>query len=390
MKIFEINRFFAKTAATALLISAVALPAAAADIQITVNGQPLSGDVPPTVLNNRVLLPLRACAEALNATVNYDAATGSITVYAGENKVELTLNSQTAAINGQQTELDTTPQVIENRTLVPLRFLGEALKAQVNWDGTTGTVSIVGSASTNAGNSTNGNSAANSSTDTPQEVIIPSMETVANQALQQINSVRLQKDLNSLVSAAELTQLAAAHSSAMSKADTLSNKLAGGSSLSARAEAAQIATPNELIACIDYSRENVYQAINTWLTSEPTRSLLLDASAGYIGISAARSDDSNKVYLTAEVMPYRAYFIGLPQQSTTNSATLNLRGRSSNLQQQLIIYTMSGSNAQMYTEKSTCTATGDGNYFTATVTLPAAGTYAIDAAGCIVRVTYRS
>lgn len=385
MKKIAINKFFTKTAALALVLSATALPAHAADIAITVNGQPLSNDVPPTVVNNRVLLPLRACAEALNATVNYDAATGGIDVFAGQNKVELTLNSTTAAINGTTQQLDTVPQVIDNRTLVPLRFLGEALNAQVNWDGTTGTVSIVGAATGATGS--HDNTAA--TPDEPLEVAIPSMETIANQALQQINTVRLQKDLNSLVSATELGQLATAHSNAMSAADTLSNKLPGEQSLAARATAAGIACPNELIACIDYSRENVYQAITAWFTNEPTRSLLLDSSAGYIGIAAAKAEGTNKVYLTAEVMPHRAYFIGLPQTSSTVSPTLNLRGRSSRLQQEIIIYTISDKNPQMYTEKKTITANGDGTYFTATVTLPAAGTYAIEAAGCTARVTYR-
>lgn len=389
MKKIAINKFFTKTAALALVLSATALPAHATDIAITVNGQPLSNDVPPTVVNNRVLLPLRACAEALNATVNYDAATGGIDVFAGQNKVELKLNSTTAAINGITQQLDTMPQVMDNRTLVPLRFLGEALNAQVNWDGTTGTVSIVGAATAGTANDNSTDNSTDSTADEPQDVAIPSMETIANQALQQINTVRLQKDLNSLVSATELGQLATAHSNDMSAADTLSNKLADGQSLAARASAAGIACPNELIACIDYSRENVYQAITAWFTNEPTRSLLLDSSAGYIGIAAAKAEGTNKVYLTAELMPHRAYFIGLPQTSTTNSPTLNLRGRSSRLQQEIIIYTISDKNPQMYTEKQTVTANGDGTYFTATVTLPAAGTYAIEAAGCTARVTYR-
>lgn len=369
----------AKTFAAALLLSAVAMPAAAADIQINVNGQALPTDVPPTVLNNRVLLPLRACAEALDATVNYDAATGKIDVYHAGDKVELALNSRIAAINGAQNELDVEPQVMNSRTLIPLRFLGEALNAQVNWDAATASVNII------AGGANTGSTPA----DEPQEVIIPGMDTIANQALQQINSVRLQKELNTLVSAAELGQMAGAHSAAMSAADTLANRTPEEASPAARAEAAAISTPSELIACVDYSRENVYQAVNAWMTNETTRAILLDASAGYIGIAAARDEDSNKVYITAEVMPYRAYFIGLPQSSTTGTATLNLRGRSSRLQQDIIIYRISDKNSQMYIDKQTITATGDGSYFTATYTLPAAGTYALDASGCVVRVTYR-
>lgn len=382
------KNFFAKTLALAAVLSATAIPATAADIQISVNGQQLATDVPPTVLNNRVLLPLRACAEALSATVNYDPATGQIAVFSGQDKIELTLNSTTATINGSPQQLDTPPQVLDNRTLVPLRFLGEAMRAQVNWDSATAAVNIVAAAaSANAGEAQGATPPATDTT--PQEVAIPAMETIANQALQQINSVRLQKDLNSLVSATELTQMAAAHSSAMSSTATLANKTQGEESLSARAAACGITQPNEIIAAIDYSRENVYQAITAWMTNEATRSMLLDASAGYIGIAAARDEGNNTVYLTAEVMPHRAYFIGLANNSTVSSATINLRGRSSRLQQEIIVYTISDKNPQMYTDSQTITASGDGSYFTATLTLPAPGTYAIDAAGTVARITYR-
>lgn len=370
----------AKTFAAALFLAGVAVPAFAADIQINVNGQALATDVPPTVLNNRVLLPLRACAEALDATVNYNAATGKIDVYHEGDRVELALNSRVAVINGVQNELDVEPQVMNSRTLIPLRFLGEALAAQVNWDAATASVNIVAGSVGSSGNT---------GTDEPQKVIIPSVETIANQALQQINSVRLQKELNTLVSAAELVQMASAHSAAMSAADTLANRTPKEASPAARAESAAISTPSELIACVDYSKETVYQAVAAWMTSETTRAILLDASAGYIGIAAALDEASNRVYITAEVMPHRAYFIGLPQSYTTGSATLNLRGRSNRLQQDIIIYHISDKNSQMYTDKQTITATGDGSYFTATYTLPAAGTYAIEASGCMVRVTYR-
>lgn len=385
-----IKNFCKKTTALALLVSAMALPANAADINISVNGTPLAADVPPTVLNNRVLLPLRACAEALNSTVNYDPANGKIDVISGNNKVELQLNSRTAAINGTVSELDIEPQVLENRTLVPLRFLGEALQAQVNWNGADNSVTITAakpSADTTS-NSTN-NAAQDDNTTNTDDVYLPTMDIIANQALQQINSVRLQKDLNSLISTAELKSLAEAHSQAMSEADTLANKLSGAKSLSDRAADAGIATPNELIACIDYSRENVYKAITAWFASEPTRSMLLNASAGYIGISASVAEDSTKVYLTAEIMPYRAYFIGLPLSSQTTNGKIALRGRSSQLTQEVFLYRLSDKNPQMYTDKQTYTATGDGSYFHTELELPQSGTYAIEAGGCTVRVAYR-
>ncbi len=366
------KKIFTKASAAALMLFTAAQPAAAADIAITVNGSPLAADVPPTVINSRVMLPLRACAEALNAAVNYDAATGQIDVFAGADKIELMLNSAVATVNGQAAQMDVEPQIVNSRTLVPLRFLGEALNAQVEWQAQTNTVAITAAVSANT---------------EPAE--IPSMATVANQALQQINSVRLQKGLNSLVSATELSDMAAAHSQSMCAADLLANKLPGGKSLNSRAEQQGIATPNELIACIDYSRENVYQAVSAWFTAEPARSMLLDASAGYIGIAASRDENSSTVYLTAEVMPYRAYFIGLPLNSTTADAALAVRGRTSRLSQDVIVYRIAPDNAHMYTDKTTQTLSGDGSYFSTTLKFDNPGTYVIEADGCMVRVTYK-
>lgn len=370
--------FFGKIAAAALVMSAIAFPAQAADIQITVNGQPLAADVPPTVLNNRTLLPLRACAEALNATVNYDPAAGRIDVYAGQNKIELTLNSNQAVINGQFKAMDVEPQILNDRTLVPLRFLGEALNAQVNWLPESNTVAIQAAAASPATPAAKPN----------EPVYLPDAETIANQALQQINNIRLQKNLRSLASAAELTTMAAEHSLDMGDKNYFSNTSPGGVTLSSRANAKGLPVPNELIAKIDYTQENVYNAVADWFSKEPTRSLLLDASAGYIGIAAYYQPGSTDVYLTAEIMPYRAYFLELPANSTVSGDTLKVRGRSQNLQEEITVYQIAANNPQMYSAKKTYTATGNGTYFYAELPFDAPGAYAIQVSGCLVRLNY--
>ena len=377
------NSFFAKITAIALLLFIFAATAAtAADMQIIVNGKKLNGDVAPAVIENRTMLPLRACAEALDATVNYDAATGIIDIFSGANRINLMLNSSRAIINGTLKNMDIEPQIINNRTLVPLRFIGEALNAQVNWLPESSTITIVSNADTNAGSNI-------SQPTLPVDPdSLPNAETVAKQALQQINSVRLQKSLNSFVTAEELVAMAAEHSRDMAEKDYFSNTTPGGSTPAARATAGKLPVPDELIAKIDYSRENVYQAVTEWLNKQPARAVLLNPSAAYIGISAFYKENSAELYLTAEVMPYRAYFTDLPQSSTVNSDKLTVRGRSQNLQEAVTVYKIAADNPQMYTSKKTYFANGDGTYFHTVIEFDTPGLYALQMGGCIVRVNY--
>lgn len=378
-----------KAAAAALLFSCIATPAAAADIQISVNGSPLASDVPPAVLNNRTMLPLRACAEALDASLNYDPQTGKIAVYSGQNKIELTLNSRQTLINGAVHLMDTEPQIVNNRTMVPLRFIAEALDARVGWQPEINTVTIISAAPSQTTSTENTGTTSSAGQNTSPALYLPTAETIANQALQQINNVRLQKELSAFIPATELADMAAEHSRNMSEKQLLTNNIPGNPTVSGRASSRKLPIPSELIAKIDYSKENVYQAVSQWFNDNTARSLLLDPSAAYIGISAAYQEGSHEVYLTAEVMPYRAYFCDLPQYSVINADKLTVRGRSQRMQETVTVYKIADNKPQMYTDKQTYTAKGDGTYFYTEISFDAPGVYAIEAEGCMVRVNYK-
>jgi len=115
---------------------------AAGQISVYLNDQRLWFDQPPLVEGGRVLVPLRVIFEALGATVDYEAATRKITAVKGTDTVELSVGSQDAYKNGVLKRLDVPAKVVGGRTLVPLRFVSEALGAGVNWDGKERKVSI--------------------------------------------------------------------------------------------------------------------------------------------------------------------------------------------------------------------------------------------------------
>ena len=79
---------------------------------------------------------------ALPISVQFDAATQRITAVKDSTTVTLTINSRNAVISGNAVQLDVPAKVIEGRTLVPLRFVSEALGASVVWDGATQSITI--------------------------------------------------------------------------------------------------------------------------------------------------------------------------------------------------------------------------------------------------------
>jgi len=107
-----------------------------------VNGKQPEFDVSPFAKNGRTLVPFRAIAAALQADVSFDAATRTVTVVRGGTTVELTLGDDTAYVNGAAVKLDVAAEAVKGRTVIPLRFLGEAFGADVQFDAETQSVII--------------------------------------------------------------------------------------------------------------------------------------------------------------------------------------------------------------------------------------------------------
>lgn len=120
--------------------SALAYPDMSNGIQLIVNDQFVSLDVPPRIIEGRTLVPLRGIFEQLGATAQWDQSTLTATMTRGDSIVKVTIGSQTAWVNGEKKTLDVPAQLISSRTLVPVRFIAEALGAQVGWNNSPQTV----------------------------------------------------------------------------------------------------------------------------------------------------------------------------------------------------------------------------------------------------------
>ena len=99
-------------------------------------------DVKPQIINGRTMVPLRAIFEALGATVEWDDATKTVKSEKGDIYVALTIGEAELRKNWQTIELDVPAQIIDSRTMVPVRAISEAYECDVQWDDATKSVII--------------------------------------------------------------------------------------------------------------------------------------------------------------------------------------------------------------------------------------------------------
>jgi len=109
---------------------------------INIDGRQITLDQPAVMVGDHVMVPLRGVFENLGASVDYHPDERSIVAHRNGTRVTLYLGSTTAMVNGQSETLDAPPLAVNSRILVPLRFVSEALGAEVHWMANTQTVNI--------------------------------------------------------------------------------------------------------------------------------------------------------------------------------------------------------------------------------------------------------
>lgn len=109
---------------------------------VILNGNVLTFDVRPVIVEGRLLVPLSGIFSPLGATVSWDAATQTINAYQGNNTLTLVVGSQTALKNGVEVVFDVPAVIMNSRTMVPLGFVAMSLDCQVSYDAVSNTVTI--------------------------------------------------------------------------------------------------------------------------------------------------------------------------------------------------------------------------------------------------------
>ncbi|MGD8192649.1 N-acetylmuramoyl-L-alanine amidase [Brevibacillus ginsengisoli] len=109
-------------------------------IHLVIEGKQVEADVPPMISDGRTMVPVRVVAEKMGAEVQWDQDTQTATVIQGQKSIKMQLDNIQASINDKSVKLDTPPQIMNHRMLLPLRFVGEALGSTIGWDPTSRTV----------------------------------------------------------------------------------------------------------------------------------------------------------------------------------------------------------------------------------------------------------
>lgn len=118
------------------------------DVSLKVNGKTLEMDVPPKIIESRTMIPARALFEEIGGDVSWDAANYVVTINYSGQTIKLIIDSDTALVDGVSRTMDVPPQIVDDRTLIPLRFVSEALGFEVDWENSTRTA-IVNTPNTN-------------------------------------------------------------------------------------------------------------------------------------------------------------------------------------------------------------------------------------------------
>lgn len=113
-----------------------------------VDGKEQALDVPPMIIGGRTMVPLRFIGEALSAEIDWDNAARKVTYQLGDLYAYFWIDKKEAMVKIGSTyqrtiPMDAAPVIKNGRTLVPVRYVGEILGAEVGWEASTRTVTIV-------------------------------------------------------------------------------------------------------------------------------------------------------------------------------------------------------------------------------------------------------
>lgn len=112
-------------------------------VNVLIDGVVQNYETTPIIQNSSVLVPMRSIFETLGAEVGWEESTKTVKAARDDCNIQITIGSLDALKNGESVKLAAEPILVNNVTMVPLRFVSEALGALVDWDQNSRTVSII-------------------------------------------------------------------------------------------------------------------------------------------------------------------------------------------------------------------------------------------------------
>ena len=333
-----------------ILIFSCSALATAEDMQIKVNGVLLETDVPPVIKDNRTLVPMRAICEELGAAVNYNGEDMSVTVIKGNTTLILYLNSTKAVLNGVETQLDVMPEVINERTMLPLRFLGESLSCIVNWLPESNMVTV--------------------------ESDPIDASSVADELLALINSKRTQIGLNPLIRVQPLNNMAYLQVREMSMTGQFGHISPTRGDLTQRGLQAGLINVSELLSKGGYDAQSIW---SEWINNSDYRALLYNENIRFAGIYACYppGGGADNLYLCLDLLYGDGFFVD-SRSGFSETEIMELKGYATDANTRLVVYVLNPDNTDLYLNRYSYYVTpGADNSFSFTLSLAKGGLYAV-------------
>lgn len=145
--VIKMKKFLCAAIAAAMTFTASsAVFAGSENVTVILDGRTLSFDVEPQIINDRTMVPMRTIFEALGASVEWNEGDRTITSTKNDTTIRMQINNTSMSVNETEKTLDSAPIIQDGRTLVPARAVAECFDADVSWYGDSKTVLILSEA----------------------------------------------------------------------------------------------------------------------------------------------------------------------------------------------------------------------------------------------------
>lgn len=231
------------------------------DIKVYLNNEKVTFDTAPIIRNDTTLVPFRAIFEKLDVTVQWFADEKRVTAQNDNTVITLFIDDTQMDVNGKKITLLTPPIIYNNRTLVPLRAISEAVGAEVEWNEEARTIYI-----------------------TAQE---SSFDDWSSKILELTNAEREKNGLNPLKWDNSLAELAKEHCEDMINRDYFAHNTPEGKTPFDRMKESGISywSAGENIAAGQYSPEKAFEE---WLKSPSHKRNILNDDFEYLGVGVVK------------------------------------------------------------------------------------------------------
>ncbi|HJV44220.1 MAG TPA: copper amine oxidase N-terminal domain-containing protein [Bacillota bacterium] len=111
-------------------------------LNLVIEGKQLIPEVPPQIIQGRTLVPIRVISEGLGANVDWNTQSQVVTIQQDKRTIQIPIGKENTTVNGSNVPIDSPAQIIQERTFVPIRFVSENLGINVAWDENSQTVFV--------------------------------------------------------------------------------------------------------------------------------------------------------------------------------------------------------------------------------------------------------